>query len=439
MSSKTKQVSKKSKPEKNTGVVSNLEGKALIGAISKNIKVVAEEAEISPALLTLSKYYEFGGHFKEWQMRKVGGFNAIKKTFFEQDLPKDRGSVAEVKELRKRFLKTERDLESKELWIEKIKEAVATIAPVKLKPYQTSNKKPVKTSRVVNALLSDLHFGSDLDEKETGHKWGKVEEARCFAKVVKNICSYKMHYRAETRLAVSILGDIIENELHGPSSAAPIHEQACRAIHLLSQGIARFSEAFPEVDVYFAVGNHGRDIGVHHGRATAQKWNAVETTIYYAVKTACKHLHNVRFHQPKTPWVVYEACGHKVYTTHGDTNFNVGNPGSSLNIKSIEGAVNRLNSGLKDDEKYAVVGIGHVHLSLSTQLPNGTFVIMNGALVPPNSFAQTFGIMKSPQNQVMWETTKDFAVGDQRFINANNAEKDAKLDEYIRPFESIEL
>lgn len=415
-----------------------LDGKALLSAIARDIKAVAQEAEIEPAFLSVAKYYEFGGQFKEWQMRKVGGFNAIKKTFFEKDLEKDRAATGEIKDLRKKFLKTEKELEQRDFFLEKLKEAVASIPPVKLKPYQHTTKKK-KISRIVNALLSDLHFGSDLDERETGHRWGKVEESRCFAKVVKNICNYKLQYRSETKLVVSILGDIIENELHGPSSAAPIHEQACRAIHLISQGIARFSEAYPEVEVYFAVGNHGRDIGVHHGRATSQKWNAVESTIYYAVKTACRHLKNVKFTQPLTPWVVYQACGHKIYNTHGDTNFNIGNPGSSINIKAIEGAVNRLNSALKDDEKYAVVGIGHVHLSLSTQLPNGTFVIMNGALVPPNSFAQTFGIMRSPQNQVIWETTEEFAVGDQRFVNANGAEKDASLDEFIKPFEGIEV
>jgi hypothetical protein len=63
---------------------------------------------------------------------------------------------------------------------------------------------------------------------------------------------------------------------------------------------------------------------------------------------------------------------------------------------------------------------------------------MNGALVPPNSFAQTFGIIRSPQNQVMWESTEDFPVGDQRFINANGAEKDKELDQIIEPFTGIE-
>jgi hypothetical protein len=414
-----------------------LTGQKLLNAIASDLQNVADSIGIDPGALSSAKYYSGGGYFNDWQMRKVGGFNAIKKLFFEKDLPKERATVGDVKELRKKFLKTERDLEQRELFLSRLDEILKDQQPLKIVPYKAKGeKKSIK--RVVNLLLSDLHFGSDLEAKETGHNWGKIEEARCFARIVKNVCNYKTHYRDQSKLVVSIIGDVIENELHDRSSAAPLHEQACRAIHLLSQGIARFSENYPEVDVIFAIGNHGRDMAVHHGRATSMKWNAIETTIYYAVKKACQGLKNVKFIQPLTPWGVYEACGHKVYVTHGDTNLNVGNPGNTISVRSIETQINRLNSSLKDDEKYAVFAIGHVHLSLSTQLPNGAFLIMNGALVPPNSFAQTLSIMRSPQNQVMWESTEDFAVGDQRFINANEAEKDASLDAIIAPFVGID-
>ena len=414
-----------------------LDGQALINAINNDIIAVADGI-CEPAFLTRAMYNANGGRFKEWQFRKVGGFLAIRKLFHEQDIPKDRASIGEVKDLRKKFLQTERALESREVFLARLEEILRNQKQIKVAPYKVKNAyKPAK--RCVNLLLSDLHFGSDLELRETGHKWGRIEEARCFAHIVKNVCSYKLQYRAETELACSILGDIIENNLHGGSSAAPTHEQACRAIHLLSQGIARFSENFVKVTIRFAVGNHGRDTAVHHGRATAQKWNAIETTIYYAVKKACAHLPNVSFEQPLTPWVEYKACGHRVYVTHGDTNLNVGNPGNTISIKSLETQINRLNSALKDDEKYAVFAHGHVHLALSTHLPNGAHLFMNGPLVPPNPFAQTLGIIKSPQNQVMWESTEKFAVGDQRFINANGAETDASLDKIIVPFEGIDV
>jgi hypothetical protein len=437
MSKVKKEAKRGAKPGKDDSPT-KLTGQKLLNAIAADMKNVAENIDLDPGMLTSSKYYSGGGYFNDWQMRKVGGFNAIKKLFYEADLPKDRATVGEVKDLRKKFMKSERELDSREMFVARLNESISQMAPIKVAPYKPKNAyKPVK--RVVNLLLSDLHFGSDLEREETGTKWGKVEEARCFARIVKNVCAYKTHYRPETKLVASIIGDIIENELHDTSTAAPIHEQACRAIHLLTQGIAQFSANFREVEINFAVGNHGRDKAIHFGRATSMKWNAIETTIYYAVKNACKHMKNVKFFQPLTPWAVYEACGHKVYVTHGDTNLNVGNPGNTISIRSLETQINRLNSSLKDDEKYAIFAIGHVHLALSTQLPNGAFLIMNGPLVPPNSFAQTLGIMKSPQNQVMWESTPDFAVGDQRFINAAGAESDASLDKIITPFIGIDV
>lgn len=414
---------------------------SLVDQVVNDIIAMAALAQVEPAKLTIAQYNKHKGRFNTWELRKAGGFAAIKKAYFEKDLPKDRVATGEVKETKKYYASIEKELENREVFTAKLKEAVDNMPAIKMKPYKfkaKSYKSGKVIKRVVNALLSDLHFGSDIDHRETGIKWGKIEEARCFARVVKNICSYKSHYRSETKLVANILGDIIENVLHGTGSQAPIHEQACRAIHLLSQGIARFSEAFAEVEINFAVGNHGRDVGIHHGRATSQKWNAVETTIYYAVKKACGHLKNVKFNQPLTPWVTYEAMGHKIYTTHGDTNFSIGNPGNAISIRSIETQVNRLNSNLKDDDKYAVIAFGHVHLALSTQLPNGAYIIMNGALVPPNPYAQTLGIMKSPQNQVIWESTEGFAVGDQRFINCSGAETDKSLDSYIAPFEGIE-
>lgn len=410
---------------------------ATLKDIVKDIKKAANAAGVEPAALSVAQYFSNGGTVTDWTLRKFGGFNQIKNVHFGHEVTKDLAAIQDMKSIKKHQLNIEKKLGDRELFLQNLSEILSKQPAIKVTPYKTTQKK-TKTKRVINLLLSDLHFGSDLEARETGHNWGKVEEARSFAKIVKNVCSYKNHYRNDTKLVVSILGDIIENELHDKSSAAPVHEQVCRAIHLLTQGIARFAENFPEVEVNFAVGNHGRDMSVHKGRASSQKWNALETSIYYAVKKACSHIKNVKFFQPLTPWVVYNALGHKIYATHGDTNLNVGNPGNTISIRSIETQINRLNSSLKDDEKYAVFALGHVHLSLSTQLPNGAFLILNGALVPPNSFAQTFSIMNSPQNQVMWETTEEHAVGDQRFINASGAEKDSSLDAIIKPFVSIE-
>jgi hypothetical protein len=252
--------------------------------------------------------------------------------------------------------------------------------------------------------------------------------------VVKNVCEYKVEHRAETELVVNVLGDIIENELHGPAGSAPLHIQVCRAIYLLTQAIGLLAASFPKVRVLFAVGNHGRDASIHPKRATHQKFNAIETGIYYAVKTSCRSLGNVTFTQPLTPWVDYHAQGHRVYATHGDTNLTPGNPGSSIATRSLQNQTNQINAALKDREEYRVFAVGHVHQAMVTQLPNGAYLITNGALVPPGGFAQSLNIMEAPQTQVIWETTKAYPVGDFRFITVDQNIKDSQ----IKAFEGLD-
>lgn len=428
--------SKKSKASKGTKT-SNTE----LQAIVEDISFVASEIGVAPHDLLMSEYLANGGEANHWTLRKNGGFNQIKKTFFEKDVEKDLATITELKDIRKQYRGIEKQIGNSELFLQRIANAVSKIPVVKAGKYKPLPKKKRKKSepRTVNLVLSDLHFGSDLDKEEVGVQWGTKEEARSFAKVVRNVCSYKMQYRSQTKLAVFLLGDIIENELHGRTSADLLHIQTCRAIHLLTQAVARFSESFPEVEIYFAVGNHGRDTALHKNRATHHKFNALETTIYYAVKTASRGLKNVKFFQPKTPYIMMESQGHKVYATHGDTHLNPGNPGRQINTSSLEGQINRINSSLKDHEEFKVFVCGHVHMPTILQLANGAHLIVNGALVPPNAFAQSLNIMESRQTQVMWESTPERAVGDTRIIDVTNDPDTPDLDAIIQPFPGLDV
>jgi len=417
----------------------------LVDQIAADMKRVAKKLGINPALLTKAKYFSGEPKISEWDLRKSGGFIGIRNAYFEyDDDSRDEAAWTENADLRKAFRKLRRDSGSMDLMFNRISEAISKIPKIKVKPYKaTKSKKKVKTKdlRTLNLVLSDLHFGSDLTEDEHGHDFGRVEEARALAVVVKNVCNYKLEYRDQTELVVNILGDVIENELHGSGSADYLHLQCCRAMWLLSQALAKFSENFYKVRVNFAVGNHGRDTSIHPKRATDVKFNALETTIYYGVKLACSGMSNIEFNQPKTPWITYKAQGHNMYATHGDTNLNPGNPGNKLDVRGMEGQINKINAALDDSEEYEVFMAGHVHHAMATPMPNGTFLITNGALVPPNSFAQTLNIMESQQIQVLFETTKEFAVGDFRFINITSSDysSNKSLDLIIQPFKSLDI
>lgn len=398
-----------------------------------------QDAGIQVEAYNISKaqYRKNGGKFSEWELTKQGGFTGVRNAYFEYKTPKDYPQIEDMKGIKKEYKKLLELYGSEDRYFGKLREAVEALPKLKVEPYKPKNKN-AKIERHVNLVLSDLHIGSDINPKETGHSFSKAEEARCLAGIVKNVCDYKRDHRDDTELNVMILGDIIENELHDRTSADLIHIQVCRAMYLLSQAITQFSANFRKVNVYFSVGNHGRDTAVHKGRASALKFNATETDIYFALRLAGQYLKNVHFHQPLTPWVEFKSFGHRYYATHGDTHLNPGNVGSKLDVKSIEQQADKINASLRDRDEYKVFICGHVHVPLQTMLNNGAFLIVNGALTPPNTFAQSLNIMENPQTQVMWESTEKNAVGDFRIIIVNQCALKPELEQIIKPFKELD-
>jgi len=308
-----------------------------------------------------------------------------------------------------------------------------------IKPTRPMSSKS-KLNRALNLTLSDLHFGSDTKTSETGFQsYGRLEESRRLATIIQQTIDYKPQYRKDTILCVNLLGDLIQHKLHDPQDAAPMAEQVCRAIHLLSQALAQLAENFPRVEVHCATGNHGRDMNRHVKRATSGKWDSVETVIYYALVKILSKYKNVKFHIPKTPFAVYEVFGHKIFATHGDTVLKPGNPGKSLNISGLENQLNKINATLKDSDEIKVAIVGHTHVASVSILTNGTFMVTNGALPPIDQFCVSIGILEGVSSQTLFEMTKDHAVGDIRFILVGlDNDRNAALDKIVQPWDNLE-
>lgn len=336
--------------------------------------------------------------------------------------------------------KKKRDKENKVvldnlLTVDTLSRFVGSIFQGSIKPVKPFNsKKPIK--RAVNLTLSDLHFGADIKAEETGYlTYGPEQEARRFAEVIKQTIDYKPQYRFETELHVNLLGDIIQHKLHDPQDAAPVSEQICRAVHLLSQGIAQLGENFPLVKVYCATGNHGRDLNRHRDRATSGKWDSLETIIYYSLKKILSKYPNVEFIIPKTPYVVYDVFGHKIFATHGDNVLKVGNPGKSINIANLENQINRINASMSDKEEVRVCIVGHTHCASVSNLNSGTVMITNGALPPVDQFTVSIGYLENRASQTVFEMTEEHPLGDIRFIRVGkNTDNNKELDKIVKPF-----
>jgi hypothetical protein len=295
-----------------------------------------------------------------------------------------------------------------------------------------------KTKRLLNLVLSDLHYGSNLDPREVGHKYGPVEEARRTAHVLKQAAFYKRDHRDETELIVHLIGDIIQGQLHDMRDGAPLAEQVAAAMRILIQALRFLSVQFPKgVKVKCSPGNHGRNTARHRERATNQKWDAIETMIYSALKEAAAFLPNVEVDIHYTPEYYWDAFGTVGLGTHGDTVIQPGYPGKSIDVAGISRQVDKINNArvMKGEKPLSVVVVGHVHVGSMTHLPGGTVAITNGCLIPPDAYAKSIGIFETACGQWLWESAPGHAVGDARFINVDSTvDTDESLDAIIKPF-----
>jgi UDP-2,3-diacylglucosamine pyrophosphatase LpxH len=415
--------------------------------IAELIEQCGKDMKREPQDLT---WYDFREHTKyAWGkslygiiprvITRVGGFNIIRDAYFPPTLGTEQS--IEKSRLREHALVNRRlgsEAVRREFLYQQVEHFAQKTFGGKIQPVALpkSVKPGTTTKRILTCVLSDLHFGTDLKKEETGYlTYGPVEEARRLAKVMKQVCDYKLEYRSETELELLLLGDIIQGDLHDKRDGAVLSEQICRAVHLLSQAIALCASQFKSVRVRCATGNHGRITSRHFGRATFQKFDSHETVIYYSIKMACSALTNVEFDIPKMPYTTYTVFGKKIFITHGDTVLNPGNPGRNIQTASLESQINRINASLHDKDEYSVVIVGHVHVASMTHLNNGTVMISNAALIPADNFAVSIGILESNCGQWIFESVENYPVGDSRLIKVGKeTDEDESLDEYIKPW-----
>lgn len=407
----------------------------------------AKATKLKPCDLTWADFREYGAiaygqnrlGIARRDITRLGGFNAIRDHYY----PSEPTDMAVTKQRLRQHAnlnrKLGRNIAEETFIFEQLQKQVLGVFSGRVLPFRTETNRPRnkrETSRINTLLLSDLHFGSDLDAEETGFlDFGRVEEARRLAQVVQQAIEYKREHRAEAELRLLLAGDIIHGGLHDPRDGAIRSEQMSRAIHLLSQAVAQLAQHYKRIEVRCVTGNHGRDLVRHHGRATVAKFDSHESVIYSAVRMCCSNLKNVEFFIPKKPFDVYEVFGKKVFVTHGDTVIKPGNPGKEIKTGSLENQINRWNATLRDNDEYSVFCVGHVHTPLKTQLANGAYVVVNGALIPADNFCISIGIPETVCAQVIFESVPGYPVGDSRFIKLDQkVDKDKSLDKIIQPW-----
>lgn len=329
------------------------------------------------------------------------------------------------------------------LFLEQLHEMLHEVLQKKLPLPRAINKKARgKTKRILNVILSDTHYGSNLDPREVGHKYGPVEEARRTAAVVKQVAEYKLQYRDETELYVHLLGDLIQGQLHDMRDGLPLAEQVASAIRILAQAIRYLAINFPRgVTVFCTPGNHGRNTARHRERATNQKFDAIETMVYVGLQEAFHGSNRVKVVLQYSPEYYFDLLGATGLGTHGDTVINPGYPGKNVDAEKMAKQIDRINNARakKGTPPLAVVMVGHVHIGTILYLPGGTVVFTNSCLIPPDPYAKSIGIFETACGQWIFESVEGHPVGDSRFIVVSEKDDvDASLDAIIKPYRGLD-
>ena len=424
--------------------------KEVIKLFKKSMLNIAKELDKNPQDITPAQFWANDEeNLPEWEVRRIGGFANLKNLYFPKESSKEDVVLKRTGDmLKERIKKVQDDLGTRRLIADELtanlKEIVGQINFKVHKSLPKQKKSAKKAERTIIAHLSDTHYGCNVDKTEMGglNEYNWEIASRRTALFFKQIVDYKPQHRDQTEVVLLVNGDIIAGMIHNTEWFVDLlTTQFAGTLNILTQGISYLSANFKKVRVVMTPGNHGRSMRkVDHGRATTHKWDSYETQIFVAVREVIKaKCTNVEVEVPVAPFGIFEAQGHTYFVTHSDTVINAGNPGSALQMKSINNQINKLNaSELGGEAKFAAVICGHIHTPTVQLMESGCMLILNGCLSGLDPFALSIGIFDSNPTQQLFEATEKHAVGDMRFIQVKGADKDASLDAIIetpkRPF-----
>ena len=359
-------------------------------------------------------------------------WRSVKQSFFP--VPVDEVASIQLQNLRKGQRDIKKELATSEYFIQELERLAKMYKPEPVHRYVSVPSKEVDRAHIVN--LSDWHIGSRLKKTEANIEWGPLQEARSVAQLAKTILSYKMDHRKTTRLILVGLGDFIENFLHGASEAEYLPIQLFRAQDLLRQLLVQLSFGeYQSIDFFWAVGNHDRDVIMHPKRAVRIRHAAMTMTIIMNLRTQFEFQgSNIHFHITERPHVEFELFGVRYYGGHGDNFLTAPNPGRALDTKSIYHQAMKINNAEVQygRKPFKVFMVGHVHTPGVIFLDDGCRLVINGAIVPPDMYAQSVGIHSSVRGQMMFEAMPGFPIGDIRLISVEGSENDPSLDKIVK-------
>lgn len=390
--------------------------------------------------VTLKDVTDYG--IAERQIRNNGGLSAIKKLNFP-DTEKDLKTISKVKQENTYQNRLEKQLGERlvleEAILDVVKSTLKPLPKIKVAKLKKSKKKSEPIEMV--AMLNDTHIGLIVDPDEIGavNTFDFQEACRRFAFFGKQLSEYKLHKRDQvTKLNLVLNGDLLAGLIHGLETKG-IHlmvHQVNAAIHIFTHLISYLAQSYPEIQVHGIAGNHDRAIHKDGGkRPVSEVYDSYANIIFFALSAAFRNSQQITFNFPKTAYGFINLPAGRAMFAHGDHIFStpLGNPGKSINIKGMSEAIRDFNAGeaAKGNKPVKLMMFGHVHTFAHFITNDGVEVYVSPSLVGLDQFAHSLTINNNFIAQPIFESTKNFILGDSRLIRLNPADKDPELDKII--------
>lgn len=407
-------------------------------AVVDTIKRLARENDIHPQYVTQTMLVNEG--VTNWQLRKLGTLKGILDSAFPQT-DKDFRSIKDTKDTKSYIAKLENQLADKLNLEELVKDSLDGLVIPRVKKHKKFKFKPSDELTHVVGMLNDTHVGLIVDPEEVGgaNSFDFKEASRRFAFYGQQLAKYKIHKRKNVeKLHLILNGDMIAGLIHSLDTKT-VHlmiHQVNGALHILTNLISYLSEYYQTIDISGIGGNHCRSVHKNHGqRAVAEVFDNYSNIIYYGLSTAFRNNPNISFNFPKTPYGFFQLPQGRAMHVHGDHIFSksLGNPGTSISVKGLTNAIREFNAGEveKGNAPVKLVLFSHVHSFAHFITSDGVEVYISPSLVGLDQYAHSLTINNNFIAQPVFESTKDFILGDSRLIRLGKADNDSSLDKII--------
>jgi predicted phosphodiesterase len=412
--------------------------------IVKQIKEVCADTGTNPQDLKNRDLKDMG--ISERQLLKYGGYTAIKKTYFPET-EKSLKDIASLKETSGYIRKLENSVGTKELFEDRI---IATlknvIAPIKVPKAVLNFNNKTKLDRDVVVMLTDTHFGLNVDPSEIGglNEYNWKIACRRTAFMAKQTAEYKIRRRNDVKnLHVILNGDHLQGLIHGLSDRTQelLGVQQTGAMHIFTHFISHVAQFYKNVTVHCNVGNHDENVTRREGgRITSHAMkDSFLTPVYYGLSLAFRGNKNIKFNMSKGLHLDINLPAGRAVVLHGHTIFSkqLGSTGTSINVKGLSDSINRWNTGevAMGRPKANLVIFGHTHCHAEFTTFDGVRVLVSPSMSGLDNYAYSLGINTNQAAQPIFESTKNHIYGDSRLVNVLLADKDTTLDKIIPTYD----